>query len=446
MKHIKGLFRRSTELPTALALKGQGWTPVGYAELLEKILAKGAKYNLHADTVTALAGPLASISDPIIRYSCLRTLLRLNPNFKQSSISKSYLRSLNPEQAINYLCVDDFRDFDLCRRLVEMGGGDLVYKSAEDLAPALQLILFQRALTEEDFSSATRLWNQRSKNGLALSEAQQDRFLHLAGSHQNTSVLREIVEAYYDKMTPRLARATLNCALPYGYKAALCALEELSGFLRLADTVHASDLLASNALQVLNSYKYQSFVYEVLLLGVYRRNTSLTVMHLFRYLVSTGRMRLSSDVLQIVANAAYRLGNSKLLSARIWQDACKVGPTRKLCETLLACQFVGSGYRSSFFFLAEMRRRDIYLRRHIQRTMFSKFENLGDTKLVEIFADFKKLDNIKMFDDDLAKKESRPRDVQANANASVYENGKDPEEDPLDVLERMIEFDKTLLA
>lgn len=442
MSRISGLFRRSTELPTALSLKAQNWTPSNYAELLEEIRAKSGKYTLHEDTVTALSGPLSTVTDPLIRYSCSNSLSKLNSKFRRRSLGESFLRGFNVEQAVNCFCAEDFDKTDLTRRLINLGGDMIVHNLAKELPAALQMLLFQRALTDDNYKFAVNLWKNRNNTGLTLSKSQQDQFLQLAGAHQDLAIFSDIAETYFDEVTPLSARAALNCAIPYGIERTLDALVEMKTYLRLVDTVHAADVLAPNALQLLKDNLHENFIYEVLLLGLYRQNKSLTVLHTFHYLVSTEKMRLSHDALQIAANAAYRLGNSKLLSARIWRDAVKVGLSRKLCETLLACQFVGTGYRSSFFFLAEMRRHGIYLRSHIQRTILSKFERLADASFAEVFADFSKLDNIREFDDDLAMNESRPLSNQAKANALVYEQGKNPDEDPLKVLASMLEFDK----
>lgn len=437
---IADLFRRSTQMATAIAIKNRAWNPIEYAEFLTAVSQRPAK--LHADTVAAIQGPLRNIQDPIIRTLCVDSVEKMG-SLNVEALKSSYLKSGDLEAiadllpSLGKMQISDLESLVLLNAHAELCDAITAGVGAND---SLWCQAFKWAV-ENDYNRTTKLWKHRPPSS-KLSQSLAYDFMAQAGRHQDPATVKQIAEAFDLPVTRVVAAAVLNSVSKSSLDVVLTALHELEGLATPHDAEHAGEVLAENARQVLQ-LELGPLATDSLLNGLYRRNSSQTVFHVYRLLRNRGFIP-TQDTFQILANAAYRMGNSKITSYHIWKEAESFNSlTRKLSETVLFCQLIGPSYRTVLFYLHEMKTQNIYLRSHVQRRLYKKFESIKDGSLVAIFNDIRSLDRYAQFDMDLAIEESKPYDRQAIRNAQVYLEGQRPAEDPLEVLESMLAFDRS---
>lgn len=436
---IADLFRRSTQMATAMAIKSRAWNPIEYAEFLNAVSQRPAK--LHQDTVDTIQGPLRSIQDPLIRSLCIDSIKQIG-DISPDALKASYNKSGDFEAIADLLPPfskmqnPDFETLLSLNAHAELCDAIIAGTSVND---GIWFHCFDWAV-ENDYNRSVKLW--KVKPSSKLSQAIAYKFMAQAGRHQDSKTLREIAEVYDLPLTRGTAAAVLNGVSKSPLAVVLSALHKLEGLATVQDAEHAGEVLAKNVQEVLK-LDLGPLAVNSLLTGLYRQNSSQTVFHVYRYL-RNGGFSPTKETFQILANAAYRMGNSKITSYHIWNEAKAInGLTRKLSETILFCQLIGPSFRTALFYLHEMKAQNIYLRSHVQRRLYNKFNSVNDGSLVALFTDIRALDQHAHFDMDLAIAESKPYDRQAIRNAEIYLQGQRPTEDPLEVLESMLAFDRS---
>lgn len=435
---IRDLFRRSTQTATAMAVKAKKWRPAEYADFVVRVSQNPGK--LHPDTVRTIQAPLATVSDPLVRQICIDSLKQLG-SANKDALFASFLSSGDLEAAAALLPpAEQFQNRaadlialqaqpELCREIT----------SHSTIDSALWCQLFDWAV-HNDFELARTLWKRRPKSA-APSEATAVAFVRSAGQHQDLKVLWSVASVYDLPLSRSIAAAVLNGLSNSPLDEVLTALYYLDGIAAVQDAEHAGEVLARNIDQVLGPDLPQ-LVGNSLLAGIYRLNSSHTVLHVYRHLRRDLGFVPNKDTFQILANAAYRVGNSKITSYHIWCEAKAAnGLSRKLAETVLACQLIGPSFHTVFFYLHEMKQSNIYLRPHVQRRLYNKFSAVQDGALVALFADLSTLSRHSEFDMALALQESKPYDAQAVRNADIFLHGFKPSEPAASVLTEMLAFD-----
>lgn len=99
------------------------------------------------------------------------------------------------------------------------------------------------------------------------------------------------------------------------------------------------------------------------------------------------------DTFETLVSAAFRLGNAKKLSFVIYRefvDERRVQPNRYVFETIIQSSLIGKGYESLFYFLYEMRKYKVSLRKNIHGFISKRFALMNDDRYRDLFPDVDK--------------------------------------------------------
>lgn len=444
----KLLFSRANAAKAATSLKTQEWTQPKILDLVLQLRKHGKFDDLAEPGVRLLSSLVSNISNPLVRTLCLDTGLRRILDEKSQI---TLWKGSNDNELAVYEFLRQHGTVKLDKELlsrIEIGleSGHLP-DSIRDLNAQQWCYLFNSALNGSDFSLAKTLWQHKSHlKNVPLTAPMLSRFVEVVGAHKDRRLLSEIknIGSINADISSGTVAACLRCfsnwrELLHSLKINNCWLDQV---LILQDARSVSDLLANHLIEVLAVLdgECSTLVGNLLLQGAYRQNTSQTVFHLYRILADEYNFKPDEASARVLANAAFRLGNSKNLMYNIWDE---LRPTsRGFYETWIMCQLIGNDYTSVLFVLAEMARNGIPLRQHLQRTLFRKFDRSGNTvPLLEITnPSFTKM--YTEFDKSKALKES-PDTQQAQSNADCFKFGfRHTEPDKHKVLEEMLHFDK----
>lgn len=457
---MRRLFGRSTQLATALKIKNCVWDSKTYAELLTRIADYSSSHPtagcLDRDTLRALQGPLRTVRTPLERTICLDMLAKLGQMDERAAIS-SFLNSYDIELAVHYAHADSL-DLEIANRLIDSGAyKELARLISDGWRPDTDVWnrLFQHAVDEHNTRLALDLWNVPKRHAISLGTA--TRYLRMIGEVPDSTDLvlaflkRNDTNELLDKLpfNNETAGICVAAASGSGLEKVLSALQEVEKAklpVKPGEILLACDLLSSSVMTVLALPENPNglLLWDALLVGLLKNHAALIVFHVYRILIARG-FHPSRETAQTLANAARRLGNSKLLAHAIWVEFVEkhnIRPTRKLCETLLSMSMEEKGVRSSLYFLYQMRRRNISLRGHVQKYLAKCFNRAHDSELARIFNDMHVLDKYASFDKELAIRESmNPR--QTYHNVDVFHEGCNPEKNPMVALREMLDLENS---
>lgn len=451
---VSHLFSPQHAARAAQVLKSRNWSQLEFLNLLMSIRSHGPISKLTPLAKNMLYAYLPMVNNPMIRHECLSILdyEKLPVAEKHefaSNLCESFLNSEETESA----CSLESQNLkvDVLEKLINLGATNLTPTSEATWSKELEL-----CLRNQDLKRVKTLWNARPTNpAFWISEPNALGLVELAGKSQDTELLESVLLGTRRELplTSGTVAASLECFLSKPFEL-LRVIEELESL--VAETVTITDLrIVAETLvsftvimQILQKPSISPMIGNLVLLGLYRKQTSQTVFHVFRFLVTQRKFVPNATTAQILANSAYRLGNSKLLMYEIWREMVlenRLTLDRKFYETAVMCQLVGSRFDSVQFFLAEMSRRQVPIRAHIQQLIYNKLERQGNTSLMmEILTPNLKARHTQ-FSHEEAASES-PMSQQARANAQLFIDGKSPEEEPLAVLSGMLDFDSRRAA
>lgn len=444
----KLLFSRANAAKAATSLKLQEWTQLNILELVLQLRKNGPLENMAEPGIRLLSSLMSNISNPLIRTLCLDAGMR---NIIDDKSEMTLWRSTNDYELSVFEFLKRAKTVKLDKELltrIEIGiESGTVPDTISNLNAQQWSLLFSSALHTSDFQLAAKLWHNKSHlKNVPLTSPMLKHFVELVGSHKDRRLLLDAksLGSIDAEISSGAVAACLHCIS--NWRELLHVLKEnnewLSQVLILQDSRYSSDLLANHVEEILGVLdgECSTLVGNILLQGVYRQNTSQTLLHVYRILTDEYNFKADESTARVLANAAFRLGNSKILMYNIWEE---LRPTsRGFYETWIMCQLIGNDYSSVLFVLAEMARNNVPLRQHIQRTLFRKFDKIGNTApLLEITdPSFPKM--YTKFDKPKALEES-PDLQQAQSNADCFKFGfHHTENDRHKVLNDMLHFDK----
>jgi len=417
-----------------LALKQEPPTAVEFAAIIEELVKSTS--HLPKSTLQWAGHQLAVTADPLVRQSVKSQLGDIPELFDGEILSM--IRSKDLELALS------------TRRQKESNApaiADFVADQGilpQDFSEAQWFRAFHNAVSREDYSQACKIWQKRTAFfNIPLNAAILSQFVQLIGRHQDAHTMKSVFQGLNFDLSPAspLLAAALNC-IPSVPKL-VQHLVEYKDYVEVSDFQHVSDTLAQNVQELTRlEVPISTALGNVILLGLYRNFTSHLVFHFYRCFLAPAEFTPDATTAQILANAAYRLGNSKLLSYQIFSEFQHLELPRKFFETMLMCQLVGTGATTAKFVLGEMIRRKISVRRHIQKIIFNKFSQGTDNIMDLALPGFQS--GHTTFDVEAALKESGTptQQSQARANTDMYMYGKEPDVDPREVLDGMLDFEK----
>lgn len=450
--HVSHLFSPRNAARAAQTFKSRNWSQTEFLDLLVSIKHYGPLSKLTPLAKTMFYAYIPMVNNPMIRYKCLSILEYESLPIAEKSgfaddLCRAYLNSEEAEPACS-LPLQNLST-DTLDRLVDLGATNLAPASEAMWSKELEL-----CLRAQLFERVKSLWNLRPTNpAFWVSEFSALKLIEIAGKFQDAAFLESVLLGTRGELplTSGAVAASLECFLSKPMDL-LNFVEQNEEF--LTQTVAITDMrvvaesLVPSIMQVLQKPSISTLIGNLVLLGLYRKQTSQTVFHVFRFLVSHREFVPNKITAQILANSAYRLGNSKLLMYEIWQEMAVqngLDLDRKFYETAVVCQIIGSKCESVQFFLAEMSRQKVAVRSHIQQMIYNKLERQGNTSLMmDVFRPNLKARHTQ-FSVEEAASES-PHSQQAKANAQLFIEGKSPEEEPLAVLSKMLEFDSRRAA
>lgn len=422
---FKKLFQRKSELPTALQIKSQKWTDSNYVGFLENVASsKPATYTFVDGTLAALCSPVERLSCRIHRYAAINLLMKLGLNRPPS---KLYMDSMDVEKAISTGYLEDIDD-DKAATLLQIAPIELFNLVLSGFQPNLPTLnaLLEWLVDQRLYTDAKRLWGYHHEK---ISDYTLERLFVLAGDHQDLDFQAELTRHY---ASPDLASAALNSMDPDSIAIALTSEVPIT----LQSSSTAARTLADqlqHSLELAAQRPSQQFM-NLILYGVFLQYTSRLTFSIYRHLLTLG-LTPTSQTVEILCNAALRLGNSKTLAYEIWRDHAHLA-NRKIVETLLRCQLVrGQGSRTSLYFLWEMKNHKIYLRHHIHTLLLEWFGD--DSEYTKIAGNLVALDKYSHWNPDLAKEEAKTFAPQQERNRLAY-----TEPTPVSELDELLAFEE----